>query len=53
MIGVASVLIRYNTKEKRGDFFEITRSLSDLWENDFQALQEYQQEHLAGRRAQV
>ena len=33
-IGVASILIRYNTKEKRGDFFQITRSLSDLWENN-------------------
>jgi hypothetical protein len=49
VIGVSSVLIRYNTKEKRGDFFEITRSLSDLWENDFLALQEYQKEHSARR----
>jgi len=39
LIGVASVLIRYNTKEKRGDFFQITRSVSDLWENDFLAMQ--------------
>ena len=30
VISVSSVLIRYKTNQKRGDFFEITRSLSDL-----------------------